>query len=133
MSHLSLDTSAYGHFCCGGEERAVEAIRRARRIGVPAIVLGELRAGFRLSSRPREHERHLDDFLSNPVVEVMDVDAEAAECFADLFAELRRAGTPVPSNELWIAAVALRDGATVLTFDARFDAIPRIGKWVLSR
>jgi tRNA(fMet)-specific endonuclease VapC len=132
MSHLCLDTSAYSHFC-RGDERAVGAIRSARRIGLPVIVLGELKAGFRIGSRTRENERELATFLAHPVVEVMDVDREAASHFADLFAELRRAGTPIPSNDLWIAAIALRDGATVLTFDEHFQVIPRVGKWVLGR
>jgi tRNA(fMet)-specific endonuclease VapC len=131
MNHLCVDTSAYSHFC-RGHAGAIDAIRRARKIGVPAIVLGELRAGFRLGVRRDESERVLAEFLSHPVVEVMDVDGDAATCFADLYVELRRAGTPVPSNDLWIAALALRDGATVLTFDAHFDAIPRVGKWLLT-
>jgi tRNA(fMet)-specific endonuclease VapC len=132
MSHLCLDTSAYSHFR-RGHPRAVEAIRGARRVGIPVIVLGELRAGFRLGERRSDNERALADFLAQPVVEVMEADAEAATHYADLYAELRRQGTPVPTNDLWIAALAARDGATVLTFDAHFNAIARIGKWVLDR
>ncbi len=132
MSHLCLDTSAYSQFR-RGNERAIEVIRSARRISVPVIVLGELKAGFRLGTRRRENERELTEFLSHPVVEVSDVDAEAATHFADLFAELRRSGPPLPSNDLWIAALALRDGATVVTFDEHFNLIPSIGKLVLKR
>jgi predicted nucleic acid-binding protein len=132
VSHLCLDTSAYSHFR-KGHPGAVEAIRTARRVGIPVIVLGELRAGFRLGDRRSDNERELAEFLAHPVVQVMDVDGEAATHFADLYAELRRQGTPVPSNDLWIAALAARDGATVLTFDAHFNAMPRIGKWVLER
>jgi tRNA(fMet)-specific endonuclease VapC len=132
VSHLCLDTSAYSHFR-RGHPAAVQAICGARRVGMPVIVLGELRAGFRLGEHRADNERELSEFLAQPVVDVMDVDSEAATHFADLYAELRRQGTPVPSNDLWIAAIALRDGATVLTFDAHFSAMPRIGKWVLDR
>jgi tRNA(fMet)-specific endonuclease VapC len=130
VSYLCLDTSAYSHFR-RGDPGATEAIRRARRIAVPVIVLGELRAGFRLGKRSRDNDRELLEFLSHPVVEVSNVDDEAASHFADLFGELQRAGTPVPTNDIWIAAVALREGATVLTFDDHFETMPRVGRWVL--
>jgi tRNA(fMet)-specific endonuclease VapC len=128
--HVCLDTSAYGQFR-RGDERAVEIVRRARRVSVPVIVLGELRAGFRLGARPHEHEEALEEFLADSVVDVMNVDGEASMHFADLYAELRRKKTPVPKNDIWTAALALRDGATVLTFDRHFEAIPRVGRIIL--
>ncbi len=107
-------------------------MRRARTVGVPAVVLGELRAGFRQGTRSDDNERELARFLAQPVVSVLDVDEEAAAHWADLFVALRRAGTPVPSNDMWIAAVALRDGATVLTYDGDFVRIPRVGVQLLA-
>ena len=131
LRRVCLDTSAYSHFCRGAEE-VVKLVRRARTVGVPAVVLGELRAGFRQGTRSDDHERELARFLAQPVVSVLDVDEEAAAHWADLFVALRRAGTPVPSNDMWIAAVALRDGATVLTYDGDFVRLPRVGVQLLA-
>lgn len=130
MTRLCLDTSAYSHFRRGDPE-AVQAVTRARSVLVPAVVLGELRSGFLLGSRPQDNERELSEFLAHPVVRVLDVDDEAASLYAEIFADLRRAGTPVPTNDLWVAALAAREGATVLTCDAHFKAIARIGCRVL--
>ena len=98
---------------------------------VPAVVLGELRSGFLLGSRPDDNERELAEFLAHPVVRVLDVDDEAATLYAEIFANLRRAGTPLPTNDLWVAALAVREGATVLTYDEHFRKIARVGCRVL--
>lgn len=131
LRRVCLDTSAYSHFC-RGDAAAVTIVRRARSIGVPAIVLGELRAGFRLGRRADENERELTRFLDQPVVSVLDVDDEASSHYADLVVSLRRAGTPVPANDAWIAALALRAGTTVVTFDGDFVRIPRVGVHLLT-
>jgi tRNA(fMet)-specific endonuclease VapC len=96
-------------------------------------VLGELRAGFRLGSLAERNEADLRRFLAHPAVAVLDVDDEAATHYAELVVDLRRAGRPLPTNDVWIAALALREGATVLTYDARFDVMRRVGVRVLGR
>lgn len=103
----------------------------AERVGVPAITLGELRAGFRLGGREERNEAELAEFLANPVVEVLALDAEASRHYGQIVADLRRAGTPVPTNHIWIAATAARHGSTVLTYDDHFARIVRVGSVVL--
>lgn len=127
---ICLDTSAYSHFRRGVPE-AVRVVTRARWVGMTAIVLGELRVGFRLGSRAMENEERLRQFLAEPVVAALDVDDEAAAHYADIVVELRRAGTPLPTNDIWIAALAAREGATVVTTDCHFDRIGRIGSLIL--
>lgn len=131
MKTLCLDTSAYSRFKAGQTE-TVEIISSSRSVAVPAIVLGELRAGFRFGARCQQNESELRAFLSSPVVRVLDVDDEAACHYAEIIVELRRKGTPIPTNDIWIAALAMREGATVLTFDAHFEAIDRIAVHRLS-
>lgn len=132
IPHVCLDTSAYSHFRRGDSE-AVVALSRARRVDVPVVVLGELRAGFRLGGRPDANELELAAFLAEPVVRVVEVDDEAASLYADLVLELRRSGTPLPTNDIWIAALAVREGATVLTYDRHFERVRRAGACVLER
>lgn len=132
MSRLCLDTSAYSHFK-RGERSAVEAVSTARWVGVPSVVLGELRTGFRLGAKREENERDLRGFLADPIVHVLDVDDAASNHYADIVVSLRRKGTPVPTNDIWIASVAAREGAIVLTYDLHFEAIDRVGSIVLAR
>mgnify|MGYP001567767984 CR=1 FL=1 len=132
MSALCLDTSGYSHFK-RGEPEIVALLQRARSVCVPSIVIGELRVGFRLGRKPEDNEQQLREFLQQPVVEVLDVDEQAASLYADIFVDLRKRGTPLPSNDIWIAALAMRKGAVVVTYDAHFEAIEAVGCRVLGR
>lgn len=130
MTRICLDTSAYSHFK-RGEPEVVEIIAGARQVLLPVVALGELRAGFRLGDRMARNDKELREFLAIPVVRVLDVDDDAAAIYAELVFDLRRAGTPVPTNDIWIAALAVREGATVITFDDHFERIRRAGVRVL--
>src|SRR5262245_66378577 len=103
MTRLVLDTSAYSNFQ-RGDEAAVALISSASWIGMTAIVLGELRAGFGLGKRQSRNERELRAFLAHPVVHELVVDDEAAQTYAEIIIALRTPGTPVPTNDLWIGA-----------------------------
>ena len=131
MTRLVLDTSAYSHFK-RNDEAVVSIVTTAEWIGVPAIVLGELRAGFRRGTRAEANERELSAFLGHRVVHVLDVDDDAAAAYADIVTALLAAGTPLPTNDIWIAAVAAREGAIVVTYDAHFRAIARVGSRILT-
>lgn len=130
MSSFCLDTSAYSNFRRGNEEVAV-LLDRAEMVGVSTVALGELRTGFLLGGKRQRNETELDVFLNNPVVEVLAVDAETSRHYAEIVAELRKAGTPVPTNDIWIAATAARNGTTVLTCDDHFERIGRVGSIVV--
>jgi tRNA(fMet)-specific endonuclease VapC len=114
-----------------GEPRVVEVIDRAEWIGVSSITLGELHAGF-LSGRQRErNEEELGRFLAHPVVEELAIDHDVARIYAEIVTSLRERGTPLPTNDIWIAAAAARAGAALVAYDAHFAAIERIGVLVL--
>lgn len=132
MSRYCLDTSAYSRFR-RGEDEVVALLDRAEWVGVPAVTLGELRTGFLLGARSDDNETALCEFLAHPAVEEVAVDGEVSHHYAGIVADLRRAGTPLPTNDLWIAATAARHGAFVLTYDAHFEAIARVGSIVLGR
>jgi predicted nucleic acid-binding protein len=130
MSRYCLDTSAYSHFQ-RGDAAIVELIDRAEWLGVPAITLGELRVGFLLGGQRERNEAALHQFLSNPVVEELAADGEVSRHYAEMLVDLRRAGTPLPTNDIWIAATAARAGAIVLSYDDHFKAITRVGSVIL--
>lgn len=131
MSAYCLDTSAYSNFRRGNEEVAA-LLDQAERVGVPAVALGELRTGFLLGSRRQRNETELSAFLAHPVVEVLSVDSETSRHYAEIVAELRKAGTPLPTNDIWIAAAAARNGSTILTCDDHFERIGRVGSVVVN-
>ena len=131
MSRICLDTSAYSHFK-RGDEAVVEIVATANEVCVPAIVLGELRAGFRAGSRHLDNAKELRRFLASPIVRVIDLDDEIATLYSEVVVELRRAGTPLPTNDLWIAATAIREGAPIVTYDGYFRLVPRVGARILA-
>ena len=132
MSRYCLDTSAYSHFQ-RGDARAVELIDRAEWVGMPAIVVGELRAGFQMGGQRERNEQELRAFLANPAVEVLIVDGEVSQHYADIVTDLRQRGQPLPTNDIWIAATAARAGAILLSYDEHFNAISRVGSLLLTR
>jgi len=129
VSAYCLDTSAYSNFRRGHRE-LVSLVDRADWVGVPTVTMGELRTGFLLGRRRERNESELAEFLTNPVVEVLAVDAEASRHYSEIVADLRQAGTPLPTNDIWIAATAARHGAAVLTCDRHFERITRVGTMV---
>jgi len=130
VSKLSLDTSAYSQFK-RGDKAVVAVVDSAEWIGMSTIALGELRTGFKLGKHTARNDRELDEFLANPVVHVLDVDEDASRIYAEIIVALRSAGTPLPTNDIWIAAVSAREGAAVVTYDAHFRRIGRVGALIL--
>jgi tRNA(fMet)-specific endonuclease VapC len=122
---LAFDVNRYADFC-RGVDTAVATFRRAAELHIPFIVLAELRAGFRVGTRARQNEHRLAQFLSAPRVTVLYADEGTTHFYAELYAELRKAGTPIPSNDLWIAALVVQHDLTLFTRDQHFELLPRI-------
>jgi tRNA(fMet)-specific endonuclease VapC len=120
-----LDTSGYSAFK-RGHPAVVELLRAATRIALNAVVLGELLSGFAAGSREERNRRELGEFLGSSRVEVLPMGPETAERFAVVHQGLRRAGTPIPTHDIWIAASAMEHGLRVLTSDAHFGAVPML-------
>ena len=98
---------------------------------MPSVVLGELWIGFVLGAQLERNQAELREFLAAPVVEELPVDRASPASTPRSWIALRRAGTPLPTNDLWVAATAAGSGATVLTYDAHFERIARVGSLVL--
>lgn len=125
MSRLTLDTSAYSAFMRGHTELRT-ALEGAEQIHISPVVLGELYAGFQGGSRRRQNERKLLLFLSSPGVSITAIDDETAVAYAEILNFLRNTGTPIPTNDIWIAAGAMQHGLRVLTTDVHYKRVPQV-------
>ena len=123
--NVALDTNAYSGFM-RGEPSSVAVVRSAARVYLPLFVLGELRAGFAAGNRQTANAANLDRFLASPRVTVLIPDEATAEHYADVFGFLRRQGTPIPVNDMRIAAIVLQHGLSLCTADAHFDRLPHL-------
>ena len=122
---IAIDTNRYVDFARGVPE-AVERLRRADEILVPFVVLGELRAGFAGGIRTGENEATLVRFLDTRRVDVVFANEDTTHHYARLFQQLRRQNTPIPTNDLWIAALVVQHELHLFARDAHFDHLPQI-------
>ena len=95
-------------------------------------MLGELDAGFRLGSRYRENTRALEEFLEQAYVQVDPITADVARRYGETFERLKRAGTPIPTNDIWIAAATFDRGAHLVTFDRDFAHVADLAHTVFT-
>jgi tRNA(fMet)-specific endonuclease VapC len=91
-------------------------------------VLGELRTGFHSGSLTRQNERILVRFLDSPRVRLLLPDEQTTFHYASLFAQLRQQATPIPTNDLWIAALVIQHDLTLLTRDEHFEQLPQLSR-----
>ena len=101
----------------------IDAVAEAEVVLMPTTVVGELEAGFRVGRRYVENRRSLEDFLREPYVDVIDVTVDVSRRYGEVFAALRSAGTPIPVNDIWIAAATFDSGAHLITFDEDFARV----------
>ena len=122
---LVLDTNRYTDLC-RGDASVVETVERADEVWLPFIVLGELRAGFVVGTQGTRNEAVLRRFLLKSGVRVLYADEQTTHHYAAIYRQLRKQGTPIPTNAMWIAALALQHSLVLCARDAHFDALPQL-------
>jgi predicted nucleic acid-binding protein len=122
MKRLAIDTNIYVAFK-NNDADVIDAFRACDVIGVDIAVIAELYAGFSLGNKEAKNRRELETFLNASRVEVLTHDVETAEYYAMLVKKLKAKGRPIPSNDIWIAANALKQGMALYSFDKHFDEI----------
>ena len=120
---IVLDTTAYSDFN-RGDKRLKKWFTAKHDLVLPTIVIGELRAGFAAGNRRDENERLLQRFLDSPNVSTVTITDATTKTFADIYLSLRRAGTPIGTNDMWIAAMAVEHSYELLALDTDFKRVP---------
>jgi tRNA(fMet)-specific endonuclease VapC len=128
MKSILLDTSGYSRFMAG-DNALLQVLARADIVYMSVFVLGELYSGFRAGNREAWNKEILDRFLSKPTVRILDATHETSEIFGFIKNNLRKAGTPLPIKDVWIASHSMESGSTLITHDAHFKYIPGLLLW----
>ena len=122
---VALDTSRYVDLC-KGVSGTVALLEEAEAVLLPFVVLGELRAGFAQGRRQAENERALRRFLLKDGVHVLFADDQTTHHYASVFRQLRSQGTPIPADDMWLAALVLQHNLVLHARDKHFDHLPQI-------
>ena len=122
---LALDTNRYTDLC-RGEVSVVETVELAEEVWLPFIVLGELRAGFAVGSQGPRNEAILRRFLLKSGVGVLYPDEQTTHHYGSVYRQLRKQGTPIPTNDMWIAALVLQHSLVLFARDLHFDTLPQL-------
>jgi tRNA(fMet)-specific endonuclease VapC len=129
VRRILLDTNAYVRLLVG-DSSILDAVAEAQQVNLSVFVMGELLAGFRGGSKFAENRQTLKEFLARPTVALLGASSETAEVFAQIKDVLRKAGTPIPINDVWIAAQAMETGSVLVTYDRHFRHVPGLRLWV---
>lgn len=122
---MILDTNGLSALAEG--EPALESIlRKAAQVAIPVIVLGEYRYGISHSRYRKQYEQWLGQFLST--FRILDVDERTTVSYSSVRTELKKAGTPIPSNDVWIAALCRQHSLPVVSRDRHFDFVTGIAR-----
>ena len=123
--NVALDTNRYVDLCKGVAD-TVALLEEAETVALPFVVIGELRAGFVHGRRQGENERTLRRFLLTDGVHVLFSDDQTTHHYAAVFRQLRKQGTPIPTNDMWLAALVLQHNLVLHARDHHFDHLPQI-------
>lgn len=122
MKKVLIDTNIYS-LAMKGDPDVVSLLKKIDRIGISTISIGELFSGFKGGSTEEKNREELEIFLDSPRVVVHAIDVETADFYASILNQLKTAGTPIPTNDIWIAAVAFQHGYRLFSKDKHFALI----------
>ena len=122
MRGVLIDTNIYTH-AFKGDPDTITILRYAREIAICPISIGELLAGFSMGGKEKQNREELAEFLDAPRVRIYAIDEETSEFYSIILRGLRKKGRPIPTNDIWIASVALQHGLSLFTKDRHFENI----------
>ena len=110
-----------------GDSKVVNKIREKPKIFLPIIVIGELYLGAILSKKKEANLNRISDFCNKS--EILDCTIETAEFYAGIKKDLRLQGTPIPDNDIWIAAISRQYNIELVSRDEHFKYVENL-KWI---
>lgn len=128
MTTVTLDSNAYSAFM-RGDERVLHTLAAVQKVYLPLFVIGELHYGFRGGSKLRENLLQLQRFVEKPTVEVWLPTEETAVIYGEVMDRLKRNGSLIPINDVWIASSTIESGSKLVTYDQHFISIPGLRLW----
>jgi tRNA(fMet)-specific endonuclease VapC len=120
---LILDTNALSAFA-DGDTSVRRELTRSSEMLLPSIVLGEFRFGIYQSKHRNDYEQWLNEVIF--FARLLIVDAETSAHYAEIRLQLKKAGSPIPSNDVWIAALCRQHNFPILSRDKHFDRVEGI-------
>ena len=122
MNALLIDTNIYSH-AMRGDAEIIKTLQQVAHIGISVISIGELLSGFKAGNKEKTNRQELNQFLDSPRVTLYGIDERTAEFYSLILDQLKNNGTPIPTNDIWIAAVAFQNGMPIYTKDQHFNKI----------
>ncbi|OQY21655.1 MAG: VapC toxin family PIN domain ribonuclease [Desulfobacteraceae bacterium 4572_35.2] len=122
MNKIIIDTNIYSNLLRGNSD-VNDSLRHISHIGISVISIGELFSGFKAGNRIKENRYELGQFLDSPRVAIYPVDIDTAEHYSAISNTLKKNGTPIPTNDIWIAALAFQHGLPLYTLDNHFSFV----------
>ena len=119
MKKVMIDTNIYS-LAMKGDHGVVDLLRKIDQIGISTISIGELFSGFKAGNREEINREELEIFLDSPRVVVHGIEVETADVYAVILNQLKCAGSPIPTNDIWIAASAIQHGYRLISKDKHF-------------
>ena len=123
MKNILIDTNIYTYAMMGDAD-VLSLLQEAPLIGFSSISIGELLSGFKNGKKLKQNKKELEDFLDSPRVTVYPIDEDTAEYYAEILNDLKKTGKPIPTNDIWIAALAFQHGLKLFTRDKHFSYVP---------
>lgn len=112
-----------------GDKEVLQSLASSEKVYLPLFVIGELHYGFRGGSKLRENLKQLQTFIEKPTVEVWLPTQETAIIYGEIMDLLKRNGSPIPINDVWIACATIESGSKLVTYDQHFNFIPGLRLW----
>ncbi len=122
MNRVLIDTNIYSE-ALRGNDHVIPKLQSCEIIAISPIVIGELLSGFKGGNKYQKNLDELNKFLDSPRVRIIPVTFTTADFYSEIFTKLKKAATPIPTNDIWIAACALENGLKIFTLDKHYQAI----------
>ena len=122
---VALDSNCYSDLM-RGDQKLAEELSKCQEVCLPLPVIAELKAGFAFGGQRYRNEASLMQFLAEDAVSILTPGLQTAETYAQLWVQLKVAGTPIPIDDIWIAALCLEHGLLLVTRDKHFDRLPQL-------